>query len=127
MIQHLAQKGGFCLDTITKILDVLKEKGKTQKGLTEFLGVSQSAFTDWKTGKTTSYTGHIAKIADFLGVSVDYLLGRAAEPGQSEAPASAEAETGDRARLMALAKNLSPEDLQRLLDHAELLADRRRQ
>lgn len=62
--------------TIDKILILLKEQKKTQKDLTDFLDISKGVFTDWKSGKNSSYKKHIDKIAEFFGVSTDYLLCR---------------------------------------------------
>ena len=64
------------MPTLNKILNLLNEQNKTQKQLMEYLGLGKTAFTGWKSGKNTSYKKHIDKIADFFGVSIDYLLGR---------------------------------------------------
>ncbi len=69
------KKERFFLDTLSKISNLLKQKGKTQKDLTDFLGLVKNAFTDWKSGKSKSYIAHISKIAEYLEVSSDYLLG----------------------------------------------------
>lgn len=61
--------------TLDKILEELKKQGKTQKDITDYLGISKNVFTDWKSGKNTSYKKHIGKIAEFLNTSTDYLLG----------------------------------------------------
>ena len=37
-------------------------------------GISNMTLSDWKRGKTTPKTDTMQKIADFLGVSVDYLI-----------------------------------------------------
>lgn len=63
------------LDTLSKILNLLKEQKKTQKQLTDYLGVGKTVFTGWKSGVNNSYLKHIGKIAEFLNVSTDYLLG----------------------------------------------------
>ena len=62
------------MSTIDKIIEKLTEKGKTQKELTDFLGLRKSAFSGWKSGKTKSYLKYIKKIAAFLEISVDDLL-----------------------------------------------------
>ena len=62
------------MDTLNKILSLLKEQKKTQKELMEHLGLGKTAFTGWKSGANTSYLKYISKIAEFLGVSTDYLL-----------------------------------------------------
>lgn len=63
------------MSVLNKICDLLEKQGKKQKDLTDFLGISKNAFTDWKSGRIKSYTKHLPKIAEFLGVSTDYLLG----------------------------------------------------
>lgn len=61
------------LDIITQLL---KDEGKTQKELCERIGISGNVFTDWKSGRLNSYKKYLPEIADYLGVSVDYLLGK---------------------------------------------------
>lgn len=63
------------METLNKIINLLKEQNKKQIELTDYLGISKNVFTSWKSGKNTSYNKHIGKIAEFLGVSTDYLLG----------------------------------------------------
>ena len=62
------------LSTLDKISKLLKEKNLKQKELTDYLGISKNAFTDWKSGRINSYMKHLTKIAEFLGCTVDYLL-----------------------------------------------------
>ena len=62
--------------TLERIIEQCKESGKTQKELTEELCLGQYAFSEWKSGKSKSYTKYIYHIAEFLNVSVDYLLGK---------------------------------------------------
>lgn len=66
--------------TLERIVSLLKQQGKKQKDLTDFLGITRHAFTDWKSGRIKSYQKHIPKIAEFLGVSTDYLLGKENSP-----------------------------------------------
>lgn len=68
------------LTTFNKIVVLLKEQGKTQKQLMEYLGLGKTAFTGWKIGQNTSYYKHIGKIAEFFDVSADYLLGTEKNP-----------------------------------------------
>ena len=70
-------------NVIQNIINLLNDQHKTQKNLTDYLGITQNAFTDWKSGRIKSYNKHLPKIAEFLGVSVDYLLGKTDEPSQS--------------------------------------------
>ena len=64
------------MDTLSIIKTLLVEKSLTQKALTDYLGISKNAFTNWSNGSNTSYIKHLPKIAEFFNVSVDYLLGR---------------------------------------------------
>ena len=63
------------MTTLNKIQTLLQQQHKTQKQLMEHLGLGKTAFTGWKNGANTSYLKHIGKIAEFFGVSTDYLLG----------------------------------------------------
>lgn len=68
------------MNTVEIILELLKSQNKKQKELTQFLGISETSVADWKRGKTESYKKHISKIAEFFGVSTDYLLGTEETP-----------------------------------------------
>ncbi len=61
--------------TINKISDLMEEKGLKQKDLTDYLGINKNVYTGWKSGRIKSYTKYLPQIAEFLDVSVDYLLG----------------------------------------------------
>lgn len=48
----------------------------TQQQLADYLGVAQNTYSQYETGKIAYTTQVLVKLADFYGVSVDYLLGR---------------------------------------------------
>lgn len=73
---RITKKEVHILDTLDRILCLLKEQHKTQKQLMDFLGLGKTAFTGWKNGDNVSYKKHIDKIAEFFNVSTDYLLGK---------------------------------------------------
>ena len=64
------------MEVLDRIIQLLKENKKKQIELTNYLGISKNAFTNWKIGDNTSYMKHLPKIAEFFNVSVDYLLGK---------------------------------------------------
>lgn len=64
------------LELLYKISEQLKLKHKTQAQLCEFLGLSRQTFSEWNGGRSNSYLKYLPQIADFLDVSVDYLLGK---------------------------------------------------
>lgn len=53
---------------------LLQKNGVTAYKVSKETGVSQSSLSDWKLGKITPKTETLKKIADYFGVSVDYLL-----------------------------------------------------
>lgn len=61
--------------TLERIIQELKHKKRTQTDLTNFLGVSDSSFGNWKKGLNASYLKYVHAIADYLDVSVEYLKG----------------------------------------------------
>ena len=63
------------MEVLTKILTLLDERHIQQKNLSDYLGLSKNTMTGWKNGNNNSYMKHLPKIAEFFGVTVDYLLG----------------------------------------------------
>ena len=61
---------------IPRVFEIMKERGITAKKLADAVGVSQGNVSDWKSGRSSPTAAVMAKIADYLGVSSDYLLGR---------------------------------------------------
>lgn len=76
----LNKKGVIILCTLDKIKEKLSEQKKNQTDLCEFLDLNKQAFTEWNGGRNTSFMKHLPKIAEFLNVSVDYLLGKEEKP-----------------------------------------------
>ena len=52
------------------------DRGYTQKQLGEYLGISQNTYSQYEIGVLNYPVDVVVKLADFYGVSVDYLLGR---------------------------------------------------
>ena len=68
----IGKKGVVILDILDRIIMLLGER--KQKSLIDYLEVSNSTFSDWKSKKSESYIKHLIKIADFFDVSIDYLV-----------------------------------------------------
>lgn len=51
-----------------------KNKNKKQADLARVLGVRQNTITNWKQGKSNPPAEHLELIADFFGVSIEYLV-----------------------------------------------------
>ena len=60
---------------LERIVEELKLQNKKKIDLTEYLGIVNSTFGNWISGRNTSYKKYIYAIADFLNVSVEYLKG----------------------------------------------------
>ncbi len=136
---------------IDRILALMKERGVNAVRMTADLGLSHSAVTDWKKGKAKPSVDAITKIADYFGVTIDYLLGRVDHPNVTVIPADPEKvkareeqmnkQRDENIRQFALAAakgfnlptdtpaaalatrmmNLSPENFARAMDHLEML------
>lgn len=59
-----------------RLSELRKQKGLKQGDLAAFLGIAQSTLSGWENGKFEIDDKNKIKLADFFGVSVDYLLGR---------------------------------------------------
>lgn len=53
---------------------LLDEKGLKNADVARATGISNMTLSDWKQGKSTPKADKLQKIADFLGISVNYLM-----------------------------------------------------
>lgn len=51
------------------------QHGFSQKELAEQIGIKQNSYSDWENGKCKPNYEKLEKIADFFGVSLDWLFG----------------------------------------------------
>jgi len=59
---------------LERILSLMEERGVNAKKLTTSTGLNHSAITNWKNGQGKPSTEAIIKIADYFGVTTDWLL-----------------------------------------------------
>lgn len=62
------------MGVIERILKLISQKGITEQKFLSDLHLNRTLLSDWKSGKSKSYRKHIAEIAEYFGVSTDYLL-----------------------------------------------------
>lgn len=62
-----------------------KDQGSTPNGVAKKLGVASASVTQWKQGSVPRVET-LAKIADYFGVTVDYLTGKSDERKMSVLP-----------------------------------------
>ena len=103
-----------------------KERGVTPYRVSEATGIKTSSLSGWKAGRFTPKQEKLKKIADYFGVSIEYLMtGEEPEEGYYVNPETAEMaqkifENKDLRLLFDAAADAPPEDLQ--LVHQMLLA-----
>jgi transcriptional regulator with XRE-family HTH domain len=63
-----------CDEIVERIEALRVEKGITQRKMIEDLGLNSNSFMRWKYENSKSYMKYINQIADYLGVTAQYLL-----------------------------------------------------
>ena len=112
---------------------LLKAKGCTAYQVSKATGIAQSTLSDWKNGKSIPKADKIQKIADFFGVSAEYLMtGKEGEDGNkyyiNEETAVIAQDIFENKELRLLfdaARDADPEDLEAV--HTMLLALKRKE
>ena len=59
-----------------RLKDLREDRDLKQKELAQYLQIHQTTYSDYELGKLNIPVSVLHKLADFYGVSVDYLLGR---------------------------------------------------
>lgn len=103
-----------------------RERGVTPYRVSEATGIRTSSLSGWKAGKFTPKQEKLKKIADYFGVSIEYLM-TGGEPEEKEGyyinPDTADMaqqiyENKDLRLLFDVAKDVTPEQLKLLHDLA---------
>lgn len=63
-----------------RLKEARKKKGLTQIEVAQMIGISQSGFSAWESGKTRIDAQSLSKLASLYGVSTSYLLGEEDSP-----------------------------------------------
>ena len=90
--------------------------GLSQKYIALTLNVACPSVCNWERGKTSPTPEKLAALADLLGVTTDYLLGR--EEAQTKNASTPDPEAEARERLVSLMMDYTPEEIQRIMDFA---------
>lgn len=64
------------INSFHKVEELVNKRGITLYALTKELGFAKSLFSDWKSGKSMPKTDKLIKIADYFGVTVEYLISK---------------------------------------------------
>jgi transcriptional regulator with XRE-family HTH domain len=68
------------MSILTKIENLIKAKGINKKIFLEAMELNKSTWGDWERGSSSGYYKILDKIAEYLGVSTDYLFGITEKP-----------------------------------------------
>lgn len=85
----------------------------SQAELAEQLGISQQEVSLYECGKVKAPINFLLDVADYCGVSIEYILGRTPEPRDLL--------TDDEADLLHIYQQLTPQNRTRLHERAETL------
>ncbi len=111
---------------LRRILKLLGEKHGAVKELADGINISANIISNWKNGTNKSYTKYLAQIAEYYGVSLDWLSGNSDTKESASTAAEADnemLELLEAARhnpgmkiLFSLGKNATPEQLKTYID-----------
>ena len=59
-----------------RIRDLRTDSDLSQRRIAAYLGIRQNTYSDYENGKINVPIDMLIKLADFYGVSLDYLVGR---------------------------------------------------
>lgn len=88
------------------------EKDVSQTAVAQYLNITRQAYNHYETGQRQPTQEVLIKLADYFGVSVDYLLGRTDE----KSPSLDEQLEGVEFALFGEIKELTDEQKQEILD-----------
>ncbi len=107
-----------------------KKMKKTQQQLADFLGITQQGYACYENETRIPPTDMTIKLADYFGVSVDYLLGREEKSPVNNGEDGAKALTipekysGIRVALNDGDKNLTQDDIDDIVRFIEFTANK---
>ena len=85
-----AYGGNKTMTTGQKIARLRRERGMTQDGLADALGVSRQAVSKWESDAAFPETEKLVRLSRLLECSIDYLLKQEDEPAQEKPDAASE-------------------------------------
>lgn len=59
---------------VRRMVELIKDQGKRERDLTDYLGISPGTMSKWKYDGSYVYIKHMDKICEFLGTTPNYLF-----------------------------------------------------
>ena len=106
-----------------RILELLAEKGITQKELSVRTGIPQSTISDWKGKKINPGSEKVMIICEVLGVDPAYLLSGTDSPRYTPTDSISVPRDSEDYTLLAEYRNLSSDNRKRLLGYLQALKE----
>ena len=98
--------------TLSKIIELMNKNNLGNQELASALGLNRQLITDWKAGRSKSYKKYLPQIAEFFGVTVDYLLGKSGSLSPEREEQGEEIILSDRDRELLNVFHSFPEEKQ---------------
>ena len=70
------------MDFQTRLTNIRRSKGFTQKQVADGIGISEVGLQNYENGRRKPAFDVLIALADFYGVSLDYLVGRSDDPAR---------------------------------------------
>ncbi len=91
-------------------------RGLRDAAVANATGIPKSTFSDWKSGRSVPKIEKLQRIADFFGVTVDYLMGK---ENEARSPEPLPALTAEEAELLRIFRGLNDVGRSRALESLE--------
>ena len=105
---------------LERTLELIEKKNISKNKLLTDLGLGKNSFVNWSERGTVPSAETIEKIADYFGVTTDYLLGRTDDINQKPGESNIKMDDFSYA-LYNESRELDDDDKQRLLKYARML------
>ena len=66
-----------------RLRDLREDMDLRQEDVAKILGISQTVYSRYERGYQTIPVNHLLRLADFYGVTTDYILGRTNDSGRT--------------------------------------------
>ena len=99
-------------------MQLLQKYGVSSYEVAKKTGVTQTALSNWKSGRSTPKVETMKKIADYFGVTVDYLMTGSSIDIQQNIMTDQEKRIYEYAKRL-LELGMTPEKLEKLVDAVE--------
>lgn len=106
--------------------ELLKKNGVTAYKVAKETGITTATLTSWKQGKYTPKQEKLQKIADYFGVSLNYLSGKPDDENDSDNESEFNIDTLEYA-LYGEARDLNEDEKRQLLELAKLMNKKRQE